>query len=200
MSFAADLWGCFEFVNTHSLERRKGTEELMHFFTQLAACEEAYAKGLERIGSHPYLVTTQGTLAHSVAAFKQDCSKRAFHSKALAENITKDLVETLREMLKAQAFSIKKFSAEGKSLEKQRSTLDSQLEKSKLRYMKACSETEQVTYLLESGMTADKRTKLINRLVTSKKELDESVHAYQGCIEAANAFKERYDAMMVKAT
>mmetsp|Transcript_27525 Transcript_27525/g.49625 ORF Transcript_27525/g.49625 Transcript_27525/m.49625 type:complete len:644 (-) Transcript_27525:1369-3300(-) len=198
MSFATDLWGCFEFVNTHSLERRKGTEELMHFFKELASSEEAYAKGLERVGTHPHMVTTQGTLAHAVAAFKQDCIKRATHSKTLAENITKDLVESLREMLKNQAFSIKKFSAEGKSLEKQRGTLLSQLEKCRLRYMKACSDNEQITYLLESGMTADKRTKLISRLVSSKKELDESVIAYQSSVEASNTFKERYDGMMAK--
>lgn len=200
MSFAVDLWGNFEFVNSHSLERRKGAEEMMYFYKELAACEEAYAKGLERIGSHPYLVTTQGTLAHAVVALKQDCLKRALHSKHLAESITKTLVETLREMLKVQAASIKKFSSEGKSLEKQFSNCTSQLEKSRLRYMKACSDTEQVTYLLESGMTADKRTKLLNRLVASKKELTESIASYQANIEGSNAFKERYDGMMVNAT
>lgn len=172
----------------------------MYFFKELSASEETYSKNLEKIGTHPYLVTMEGTLAPSIAAFKQDCLKRASQSKHLAEEITKDLVESLREMLKSQAFSIKKFSAEGKNLEKQRITLHNQLEKARLRYMKACSDTEQTTYLLESGMTSDKRTKLITRLVASKKELEESIAVYQSNVEASNTFKQRYDDMMVKNT
>lgn len=200
MSFATDLRGCFKLIDAHSQDQRKGTDELAYFFKELTAYEEAYAKGLDRIGSHAYSVTTSGTLAHSVAAFKQDCLRRAGNSRQLAENLTTDLIESLKEMLKTQAVSIKKSSGEGKTLEKQRVTLLNQLEKSRLRYIKACSDTEQITYSLETGMPNDKRMKLTSRLVASKKELDDSITAYQGCVESANLFKERYDVSMVRTT
>ena len=202
MSFAADLSNKFELVDRHAVEKRRGVEEFIQLLRERALHEEAYAKGLERIGNHPFFVATQGTLAHAVSAMKNDSLNKAMQAKMLAENVNNDLIESLRGLVKAQTQAIKKSSTEGKRLTKDLDQLRDKHNKAYARYWKACKDSEDLTLVLEAqrDMPADKRTKAISKLVLLKKEVDDSVKQYQNSIEAYNAFRRHYDELMVHRT
>lgn len=202
MSFAADLSSKFELVDRHAIDKRKGVEEFIQLLRERALHEEAYAKGLERIGNHPFFVATQGTLAHAISAMKNDSLNKAMQAKMLAENINNDLIETLRALLKTQTQTIKKSSTEGKRLTKDLEQLREKHNRAYARYWKACKDSEELTILLEAqrDMPTDKRTKAISKLVLLKKEVDESVRQYQSSIEGYNVFRRHYDELMVPST
>ena len=199
MSFATELTNKFDVVDRHAAEKRKGVEEFIQLLRERALHEEAYAKGLERIGNHSFFVTTQGTLAHAVSAMKNDSLNKAMQAKLLAENVNSDLVESLRTLIKSQALSIKKSSSEGRRLTKDLEQLRDRHQKAYSRYWKACKDSEDLTILLESqrDMPTDKRAKALSKLVLLKKEVDESVRQYQNSIEAYNGFRKHHDELMV---
>ena len=73
-------------------------------------------------------------------------------------------------------------------------------DKAKIRYLKACKETETVTIMLENSINlpGDRRNRLINKFVTCKKEIDESLKQYKSSVDAANDYKSKHDDMMDK--
>lgn len=197
MSFRDNLHDRFELVHNHCLSRRKGGEEFVQLLKERAQHEETYARGLEKIGNHPYFVTSQGTLSHAISAYKNDNLNKAMQAKILAENITNDLVEPFKDLLRHQGNTLKKASTEGKKLEKDKGLLGERIEKSKSRYIKACMECEQLTVLLEQpNVPQIKREKLVQRLIVSKKEVEESMKQNVEAINAWNSYQNRYCDMM----
>ncbi|CAG9321953.1 unnamed protein product [Blepharisma stoltei] len=196
MSFRENLHDQFELVHNHCLHRRKGGEEFIQLLKERAQHEESYARGLERLGNHPYFVTSQGTLSHAISAMKNDNLNKAMQAKILAESITNDLVEPFKELLRNQGNTLKKASAEGKKLEKDKAMLKERVEKSKGRYVRACMECEQLTILLEQPIPQVKREKLVQRLILSKKEVEDSMKQNIEAVNAYNSYQTRYCDMM----
>jgi uncharacterized coiled-coil DUF342 family protein len=66
--------------------------------------------------------------------------------------------------------------------------------------MRACKEAETVTIMLENTLETptDKRARLINKFVTCKKEIDESLKQYRNAVDLCNTFKEKHDDLMDK--
>lgn len=199
MSFSEFLWDNFELVNKHSIDHRKGTEDLLQIFKDIGSLYEAFGRGMERISSSSYNInTTDGSLSHAVCSLITDCSNKADQSKILVESINVDLVEPLRELLKNQNNKIRKTTTEGKKVEKEMQSLTEKLEKSKSRYYKACEECEQLTILLENKMNNERRLKLMAKLVSVKREVEAGLRQYQESLSASNSYKERYKSFMMK--
>lgn len=199
MSFT-ELSSKFEAVDLHCAERLRGVQEFIHLLRERAMYEETYSNGLERVGSHAYSATTQGSLARAVSAMKNHCLNKAMQAKLLYESIKNDLAEPLQGLLKAQMTSIKKPSTEGRKLAKDLEQLRDKHNKAYAKYWKACKDCEDLTVLLEGqrDMPQDRRSKALNKLVAQKKEVDECLRQYQSSIQAYNASKQHYDVLMPK--
>jgi hypothetical protein len=198
MSFSENLHDCFEMVHQHSIQRRKGATEFIQLMEEKASIEETYAKGLEKLGNHQYFVTTQGTLSHAVLAMKNDCLNKAMQARILADNVIKDLSEPLKELLKNQAKTLSKTHTEGKKSEKERQGLLEKYEKFKTRYFKACKECEAILSQLELPQPAQKREKMMQRLIQLKQEIDESLKGYKESVTIHNEYKNKYSDFMSK--
>ena len=198
MSFAESLHDCFEMVHEHSIQRRKGATEFIQLMEEKARVEETYAKGLERIGKNQYFVTNQGTLSHAILAMKNDALNKAMQAKILADNILTDLANPIRELLKNQSKTLQKTNTEGKKSEKELSTILDQYNRYKSRYIKACEESESLTFQLESPQTPEKREKIMQRLVQLKQEIEESLKGYKDSINLHNEYKDKYTDFMSK--
>jgi hypothetical protein len=199
MSFSDLLWDNFEVVNRHALDHRKGTEDLLQVFKDIASLYDAFGRGMEKISTSSYIVTTtEGSLSHAVASLKTDCVNKADQAKILVESINNDLIEPLRDLLKNQNNNIKKPTTEGKKVEKEMQGYAEKLEKSKARYYKACEECEQLTIVLENKLNKEKRLKLMAKLVAVKREVEASLKLYQESLAASNAYRERYKSLMMK--
>lgn len=116
-------------------------------------------------------------MAHAIVSMKNDFYNKAIQGKLLAENIATDLVLPITELLKTQDIIIKKTSTEGKKITKEYKALLDKVDKCSTRYIRACKEAETVTIMLENSINSpnDKRSRLINKFVTCKKEIDESL-------------------------
>lgn len=198
MSFAENLHDCFELVHSHSVSRRKGTAELISFLEEKASVEESYAKGLERLAKSPYFIASQGTLAHAISALKNDSLNRAAQARILSENIVKDLVEPLKDLLSTQVKTLSKTHTEGKRSEKERQDLVDKLEKFKSRYFKACKESEFLTVQLESPQNTTRRDKMMQRLMQLKQEIEENLKSYKDSISEHNLYKDKFTDFMSK--
>ena len=198
MSFSENLHDCFDMVHQHSVQRRKGATEFIQLMEEKAAVEEAYAKGLEKIGNNQYFVTNQGTLSHAILAMKNDALNKAMQAKILADNILKDLVEPLKDLLRNQAKTLQKTHTEGKKSEKERLTLLEKHERYKIRYTRACKEYEALTFQMETPQIALRREKLMQKMVQNKQEIDESLRGYQDSIAQHNTFKDKFTDFMSK--
>lgn len=67
----------YDFIARLAAERRKGVHELAQLMEQRADAEAVYAKALKKIGNSPMKVTSVGTLAHGVQAFKSNCINKS---------------------------------------------------------------------------------------------------------------------------
>ena len=198
MSFSENLHDCFEMVHQHSVQRRKGATEFIQLMEEKAAVEETYAKGLEKIGNNQFFVTTQGTLSHAILAMKNDALNQAMQAKILADNILKDLVEPLKELLRNQAKTLQKTHTEGKKSEKERLALVEKYDRHKTRYLRACKECEAITVQLETPQIVIRREKLIQKMVHNKQEIDENLRGYQDTVVKHNTFKDKFTDFMSK--
>lgn len=198
MSFAENLHDCFDLVHSHSVSRRKGLTELISFLEEKASLEESYARGLEKLVKSPYFIATQGTLSHGILALKNDSLNRAMQARILSENITKDLVDPLKELLSNQVKTLNKTHTEGKRSEKERRDLVEKCEKFKGRYYKACKESEFLTIQLESPQNAARRDKMMHRLMQLKPEIEENLKCYKDSIQEHNTYKDKFTDFMSK--
>lgn len=198
MSFSEDLHDRFELIHNHSVSRRKGVTELISYLEEKASVEDTYARGLERIVKSPYFITNQGTLAHAILALKNDSLNRAMQARILSENIIKDLIDPLRDLLSNQVKTLSKTHPEGKKSENKRQELIERFEKFKSRYMRACKESEMLTVQLESPQTQARRDKIMQRLVVLKQDIDESLKGYKESLAQHNEYKEKYTDFMSK--
>lgn len=198
MSFAEDLHDCFELVNNHSIQRRKGVQEFIQLMEEKADLETAYAKGLEKLGRNQYFISTQGTLSHAILAMKNDSLNKAMQARILAENIQKDLVDPMKELLANQNRTLEKTATEGKRVEKERLGYLEKYSKYKSLYFKMCHEYEVLSSQLENPQQGQKRDKIMQRLVQVKQEIDESLAGYKDTIGQHNGFKDKYTDFMGK--
>ncbi|CAG9319027.1 unnamed protein product [Blepharisma stoltei] len=192
MSFSESLHDKFDIVHKHALEGRKGGEEFIQLLRERVLLEEAYSKGLDRLGTHPFRVATKGTLSHAIEAMKGDCLNRASQSKSYIDNVTSDLIDPLKDLLNTQRLSIKKMSTEGKRLEKEKLLMQDKIEKSHSKYIKACAECEQLTVQLDQPSSITRSGKLIQKLYTAKQELDSSLIQHVESIDSFNEFYPKY--------
>lgn len=107
MSLPDDLRFGLESAQRHAKERRKGTEELIQLLRERASHESFYAQGLERLGNHPYVVTTSGSLSQAVQALKANCVFKAAKAREFSDTILSEFADPLKDLLKAQVIANK---------------------------------------------------------------------------------------------
>lgn len=198
LSFSVDLFHNFEAVYQHSISRRKGGDEFISLLKDRADQEETYAKGLEKIGNHPYFGSKQGTLSQAISAMKNDSLNKAMQSRILYDNITHDLIDSFKELLKIQTNSIKLNMTQGKKLEKERLETIEKLDRSKMKYWKSCSDCEQRTIAIEAADPGPKRDKQIGKLLETKNAIDRNLKRYLVALATYNEFSGKYNPEMTK--
>jgi len=197
LTFSEHLYGSFELVDDYATQRRIASEEFMRILKERASIEEAYGKGMHRLSEHSFHQFYSPTLTQALSSLKNYSRNKTEQSKSLVENITHDLLDPFKDLLKSQSVSMKKSQSEAKKLEKTKRMLLDKCEKAKDRYWKACNEYEQLTLAVESyGGQAP--PKLIQKHSQSHKEVEVATKAYQECVADHNIHQKRYDELMPK--
>ena len=97
-------------------------------------------------------------------------------------------------MIKIQTDKFKKAIATGRKLDREMKTLTDKHTTAKAKYQKTCLNAEQLSEQLSNSFedSPDKRNKMVNKLVSVKKDVDESQKAYLNAIYGLNACKQRF--------
>lgn len=200
MNYAKDLWDEFDLLETYSKTRRSGAEEFLQILRERVLHEAFYARGLDRIAAHEYVGAPSITITPAILAMKKCCEDRSASAKQLAETITVEMIEPMKELLKSQALSLKRTSNEASRIKKEVQVVMQSHSKAYSRFTTACKTTDHHTYLLEQGPTTEQRNRLISTLVLSKKEMDESEREYHNSVKRVNDFKIESEVSLVSST
>lgn len=194
MSFSVRFIDNFESVHDFSLERRRGCKEFIEFLLEIAKVEFNYAKGLEKIGNHPYISSMGGSIYEAIASFKRFSISKAHQAQILAENIVSDIIDPLKEMLKAQENSMKNTSLDGDKITKHKKKLRNHIETLKKNYWEKCKDCE--NYLMKYEHSTQINHKIhIKRL---KGEVLENLKNYDESLDSYYTIEKSYTEKMAK--
>lgn len=193
MSFSSDLWHSLDLVQKHSKERRKAQEELIQLLRERAMYEDFYAQGMERLSAHPFVVTSQGSLAKVVAAMKEECALRATAAKQLSKEIVSELVESLQRVLREQNEEVKTVASRVKSARKELDAQQKALARAQNTYKEQFHLSEEFVVKVEAvRSTSEKKRILTSQTEDINNTMRFALKSYKDAIAAYNLCLPRY--------
>jgi hypothetical protein len=107
-------------------------------------------------------------------------------------------VTPLQGLIKSQQDGYKKLVADGRRLEKEIRLAAEKHAKAKQKYRRSCKEAEilNTQYGNSSGHALERRAKIVNRLATVKREMDDNARTYKQAVDILNQMKERFNTGM----
>eukprot|EP00357_Protocruzia_adherens_P016300 CAMPEP_0115042218 /NCGR_PEP_ID=MMETSP0216-20121206/46140_1 /TAXON_ID=223996 /ORGANISM="Protocruzia adherens, Strain Boccale" /LENGTH=747 /DNA_ID=CAMNT_0002424301 /DNA_START=393 /DNA_END=2632 /DNA_ORIENTATION=- len=201
MSFATDLWDQFELVNKYSTDKRKEAEEYMNLLRERVAAEDSYAKALERIANHANCTSITGSLAVGINIMKLSCKNKATQARFIADSITDDPIEHLKELLKTQGAEAKKWTIEGRRLDKDVKAVQDRNEKAQTKYTQICkahtTANEVYKYARNKpDVSEERKQKYLNKYNTTYKEASEFEEICRDSVNQVNLMNKMYQESM----
>ncbi|EAR97924.2 Fes/CIP4-like domain protein (macronuclear) [Tetrahymena thermophila SB210] len=188
MSFANDLWDKFEQVSRLSQENRKVFEDFIDLFQERAQAEESYSKTMEKLTirlQNLQIGKTQG-VQNIISSLKTNFMNRSEQAKALSEQIQVEILEKSRQIINEQNNTSKKLISDGRKFEKDLKTAQENLDKAKLKFLRAEREAQSCQIQdeilkLSQDISSEKRQKQAQKTkqcLSEVKELDQQYKYY----------------------
>lgn len=137
-----DLCDKFKEVKEHWLETKSICEEYVRFLNEKSALDRNYSKGLKRLTKLELFNHGSGSLSSCLETIKSVCKQNSKQVKELAENLQKDLVINLKQMILHQDLLIKDKMEIGKRLVSEREKTIKSHDRAKERYFKEIKDAE----------------------------------------------------------
>ncbi|KAL4454638.1 hypothetical protein ABPG74_021843 [Tetrahymena malaccensis] len=188
MSFANELWDKFEQVAKLSQENRKVFEDFIDLFQERALAEESYSKTMEKLTirlQNLQIGKTQG-VQNIISSLKTNFMNRSEQAKALSEQIQVEILEKSRQIINEQNNTSKRLISDGRKYEKDLKTAQENLDKAKLKFLRAEREAQSCQIQdeilkLSQDVSAEKRQKQAQKTkqcLSEVKELDQQYKYY----------------------
>jgi hypothetical protein len=196
-NFADDLWDKFEVIAKASTDHRKYYEELIAILEDAIACEDYYAKTMDKLALRTATISYKGTCDNAISTLKMAFINKANLTKSLTKSLREDVVDNLKEIVKIQNYEAKNLLNDGRKFEKDYKKVLETLEKQRNKYNQtsreadlANIENECIRYSKE--VANDKKTKSAQKTQQTMKEAFENETQYKGKVAEYNTFLEKY--------
>ena len=191
--------GKIEEIFTHSAQRREGLMQLCSALKERVSIEIDTARRYEKLGSFTFPSMNSPGLDSLASGLKQLWQAHAYHSKNLADNIERELVQPLTFYYSIQADLQRTTLHQTRELFKQAKTQLNRYEKGKIRYQKACKDAEILAFSLMDSLNSseDSKKKIISKLQAARVEIVLSEEEYKESVMSTNEFEVNYTSQLV---
>ena len=191
--------GKIEEVLTHSSQRREGLMQLCTALKERVSLETDISRRFEKLSTTSFPSLNSPGLTALAMALKQLWQGHAVHSKNLADNIERELVQPLTYYYSIQADLQRTTAQQTRDLFKQAKTTLAHYEKGKTRYQKACKDAELLAFSLidSQGSSEDTKKKVISKLQSARIEIILSEDEYKEAVQNTNDFEVEYTSQLV---
>lgn len=194
--------GKIEEVLTYSSQRREGLMQLCTALKERVSLEMDISRRFEKLSTTSFSSLNSPGLAALAGALRQLWQGHALHSKSLADNIERELVQPLTYYYSIQADLHRTTVQQTRDLFKQAKTTLAHYEKGKNRYQKACKDAELLAFSLidSQGNSEDAKKKVISKLQSARVEIILSEDEYKEAVLSTNDFEVEYSSQLVSTT
>ena len=194
--------GKVEDAFAYSTQRREGLAQLSAALRERVSIELEITKRFEKLAGTNFSAFNTPSLEELANSLRQMWVAQAIHSKNLADTLERELVQPLVYYHSIQNDQHRTTVQQARDLFKHAKNYIARVEKGKLRYSKACKDTEAVAAsLLEAqNGSEDPKRRILGKVQAGRAEIVMSEDEYQSSVHDLNSFEIEYSSHLVTTT